>query len=73
MAGLGSIFQYEDSNSMLAESMGEYALSSAEAAYEDPGEQAPMGFVASGVGFHDGNDYHWWDQKHPSFTNRNCS
>ena len=45
--------------------MEEYALASAEAAYEDPGEQAPMGFMATGVVFHDGNASHWWELKHP--------
>ena len=33
---------------MLAETMEEYTLASAEAAYENPGEQAPMVFMASG-------------------------
>ena len=32
---------------MVAEAMEEYALASAEAAYEYPGEQAPMGFLAA--------------------------
>ena len=32
--------------------MEEYALASAEAAYEDPREQAPMGFRVAGGGFH---------------------
>ena len=49
---------------MVAEAMEEYALASAEAAYEDTMEQAPMGFMATGGGFHDGNVSHWWDQKH---------
>ena len=38
----GSIFQSEESNSMVAEAMEEYALASAEAAYEDQGGQAPI-------------------------------
>ena len=59
MAGGGSIFQYEESNCMLSESMEEYALASIEADYEDPGEQATTGFMAVGGGFHDGNDSHW--------------
>ena len=33
---------------MVGETMEEYSLSSAEAAYENPGEQAPMGFMSSG-------------------------
>ena len=45
MAGLGIIFQSEESNSMVAEAMEEYLLASAELAYEDPGEQAPIGFM----------------------------
>ena len=37
MYGLGSSFQYKESRYMVAEAMEEYALASAEAAYEDPG------------------------------------
>ena len=37
MAGLGSSFKYEESNSMIAESMEGYSLDSEEAAYEDTG------------------------------------
>ena len=37
MAGLGSSFQSEESNSVVAEAMEEYVLASAEAVYEDPG------------------------------------
>ena len=33
---------------MVAETMEEYLLASVEAAYKNPGEQAPMGFMASG-------------------------
>ena len=40
--------------------MEEYTLASTEAAYEDPGEQATMGFMTAGGGFHDGNTSHWW-------------
>ena len=47
MAVLGSSFQFEEINYMKAEAMEEYVLASAEAAYEDPGEQAPMGFLAA--------------------------
>ena len=67
MAFLVSSFQYEESNSMVAEAMEEYALACIEAACEYPGEQAPMGFMATGGGFYDGNASHWWDQKHPPF------
>ena len=54
MVVLGSSFQFEEINYMKAEAMEEYALASAEAAYEDPGEQAPMEFLAAS---------HWWDIK----------
>ena len=67
MDGLGSSFQSEESNFMVAESMEEYVLASAEAAYEYPREQAPMGLLTAGGGFHDWNVSHWWDQKQPSF------
>ena len=33
---------------MVAETLEDYSLASAEVAYENPGEQAPMGFMASG-------------------------
>ena len=58
---------------MVAEAMEEDSLASEEAVYEDPGEQAPMGFMAAGGGFHDGNVSHWWDQKDPSFSRQNFS
>ena len=58
---------------MVAEEIEEYALDSVETAYEDPGEQAPMGFMTAGGGFHDGNVSYWLDQKHPSFTSQTCS
>ena len=32
-----------------------------------------MVLMASGGEFHDGNDSHWWDHKHPSFTNHTLS
>ena len=73
MAGLGSSFQSEESNSVVAEAMEEYVLASAEALYEDPGEQAPMCFMDAGGVFHDLNFYHWWDQKHPSFPSHTFS
>ena len=50
---------------MVAGAMEGYVLASTEAAYEEPGEQNPMGFMAAGGGFHDGNDYCWWNKKHP--------
>ena len=50
---------------MVAEEMEVYALASAEAAYEDPGEQAPMVFMSAGGGIHDGNSSHWWYHNHP--------
>ena len=60
MDGLGSRFKYEESNSMVAEAMEEYALAYEEEAYEDhPEEQEPMGFMATGGGFNDGNYSHW--------------
>ena len=40
---------------MVAEAMEEYASASAEAAYEDPGKQAPMGFMVLGGEFNDRN------------------
>ena len=73
MYGLGSSFQYEEIKSMVAESMEEYGLASAEAAYERPGEQVPIGFMASRRGFYDRNISHLWDQKHPSFSIQTCS
>ena len=62
MAGWGGSFQYEESNSIVAEAMEEYVLDSVKAAYEDTEEQAPMGFMTAGGGFHDGNYLHWWDK-----------
>ena len=53
--------------------MEEYALDYAEASYEDPGEQAPMGFMDAGGRFHDVNASHWYDQKHSSFPSQTCS
>ena len=73
MAGLGSIFQSEEINYMVAEAMEGYVLASAEAAYEYPGEQAPMGFIASGGGFHYGNSSHQCYQKHLSYPGQTCS
>ena len=73
MYGLGSSFQYEEINSMTLEAMEEYALASAEVAYEEPGEQEPMIFMAAGGLFNDGNASHWRDHKHPSFISQTCS
>ena len=48
MDDLGSSFQYDENNYMVAEEMEEYALASTEVAYEDTEEQATMGFMAEG-------------------------
>ena len=53
--------------------MEEYESASAEAAYEDPGEQAQMGFIDTGGRFYDGKSFHCWDQEQPSFTIHTCS
>ena len=53
MAGLVSSFKSEESNTMVAEEMDAYALASVKMAYEDPGKQAPMGFMEAGGGVHD--------------------
>ena len=53
--------------------MKEYLLASSEVSYEDSGEQAPMGFTASGRGFCDGNSSHWWNKDHPLFPNQTFS
>ena len=50
--------------------MEEYALAFAEADYEDPGEHSPMGFMATGGGFHDRNTSHWWDHPPPHLPSR---
>ena len=47
MAGYGSRFQTPDNNYMLAEALEEYELASEDSAYEDPGQEAPIGFMAS--------------------------
>ena len=71
---LDSGFQDGEKTSMMSEKMEEFVLASKEAAYEEPGKQAPMGFMDSGIEFHeDGNSSHCADQKHPSFTNSNYS
>ena len=58
---------------MLVEPLEKYVLDSGELAYENTGQQAPMGFIASGGEFHySGNAFQWADQKHPSFTIPNC-
>ena len=58
---------------MMLESLVEYMLASAEAAYEDPGQQMPMGFMASGGQFYGVNASNWVDQKQPSFTSSTYS
>ena len=68
MAGSRIKFQDGYKNSMLAVALDEYALTSAEEAYENRGQQEPMGFMASGGEFHESrNDSRWLYQKHPSF------
>ena len=48
--------------------MEEYALASAEAAYENPGEQAPMGFMAPGGEIQGSeNTPPWMNRKRSSF------
>ena len=47
-SGSSRIFQSEENNSMLVETIEEYALASAEAAYVNPGEQEPMEFMTAG-------------------------
>ena len=64
MDGLGSSFQSEKRNSVIAEATEEYVLAFSESDYEDPGEQAQMRLMATGGRFHDGNVSHWWDRKH---------
>ena len=62
---------------MLEETLEEYALDSAEEAYKNPGEQAPMGIMALGGGILvSENTSPWMDQKHsslphPTGTNNN--
>ena len=51
--------------------MEEYELASTGVAYEVPGEQVPMVFMDTGGLFHDGNDYHWWEQKQPPISQPN--
>ena len=64
----GSIFQTGYNNYMLAEALDKYVLASAEAAYEDPGKQAPLELMVSGGNFHDaGNASYLADQKHTLF------
>ena len=53
--------------------MEEYALASEKVPYEDQGEQMPLGFMASGEVFNDGNVSHWWYQKQPSFNSQDFS
>ena len=46
MAVLDSIFQAVGNRYLAAEALEDYVLAYEEAAYEDPGQQAPMGFMA---------------------------
>ena len=65
MVGLVSSLQSGNNNYMVSESLEGYALDSAYAAHEDPGKQAPMGFMVSGGEYHKaGNSSHCLDQKH---------
>ena len=48
LSRLGGRFKVGDSNSMVSESLEEYALDYSEAAYEDSGKQAPVEFMALG-------------------------
>ena len=53
---------------MMLESLEGYDSASASTGYEEPGKQAPMGFMAPGEEFHDaGNDSDRKDQKQSSF------
>ena len=57
---------------MVAEVTEKIVLDSEGAAYEDPGEQAIMGSVASGGEYHESiNASHCLDHKHTSFTRHN--
>ena len=62
MYGLGSSFQSEEINSMVAEAMEEFVLASAEGYCEDPWRQIIMVFMASGAEYHEAiNASHWLD------------
>ena len=68
MAGLSNSFRFEEKNYMAAGRMEEYALASVEAAHENPKEQAPMGFMASGEKIQGSkNTSPWMDSRHSSF------
>ena len=59
---------------MVVEAVEEFVLGYTEADYEDPGEQAPIKFMASGGEFYDArNDSHCLYQKHFLFTRPTCS
>ena len=59
---------------MSEEAMEEFALASAEAAYEDPGEQALIIFMNAGGESHEArNASYWWDCKLPSFPRQTFS
>ena len=65
MAGLGSIFQYEEINTIVEEAMEEFSLFYAEATYEDPEEQASMVFMSSEGEFHEARSDYCWLDKNP--------
>ena len=48
MYGLGSSFKYGVNSYVVVEALNKYVLASAEAYDEDPGQQAPIGLMASG-------------------------
>ena len=48
MDGLGGRFHAPENNYIVEEELEEYALDSEDSMDEDPGQQAPMGFMASG-------------------------
>ena len=65
---LRSSFQAETNNSMVAETMEQYSLASTESAYENPGEQSTMGFMALGGDFQvSENISPWMDRKRSDF------
>ena len=63
MGGLGSIFQYDEYNYMRSDAQEKFVLAYADADYEEPRGQAPMGFMDSGGLFYDGNAFHCEDPK----------
>ena len=70
-SGLISRFQSEGKIYMVAETLEDYALASSEAAYENLGEQEPMGLMAVGREIQvSENTPPWMDCKHSSFPSR---